>query len=238
MLPKIIFDTSAINALEERGAASAPLMRRLAWEYEVILTGINLEELIATKSADKRKALICRFERLLRPGRCIVPSGEVLRRMIASHVKAPAQFDWMKVDVRMPQGFENMLARRDYLDDAYCAEPRTEQRNVEKTFKRLLSGIRPALDEIPAEERPDTFERYVTMIEAHPQLRRKYYGSGVYQNVSGVDLTEPEVKDFLRQCPPFHASCLAQEMGFYSWSLRGRPGPKDQIGRASCRERV
>jgi hypothetical protein len=39
--------------------------------------------------------------------------------MIASHVEAPAQFDRTKVDVRMPQAFEDMLARRDYLGAAY-----------------------------------------------------------------------------------------------------------------------
>ena len=55
MLTKIIFDTSGINALEDGGAESSPLMRKLAWDYDVILTFTNAEELISTPSPERRE---------------------------------------------------------------------------------------------------------------------------------------------------------------------------------------
>src|SRR5208337_697696 len=100
LAPKIILDTSAINALEDRGADSAPLMRRLAWELEVILTFTSLEELVSTPSPRERDALVRRFERLRRPGKFIVPPHEIVRLMISSHDESPVQFDWARVDVR------------------------------------------------------------------------------------------------------------------------------------------
>lgn len=233
MLPKIIFDTSGINALEDGGVNSAPLMRRLAWEFEVILTGISFEELISTPRIKEREALIRRFQRLLRPGKCIVPSNEILQLMISSHDKSPTQFDWTMVDVRMPPSREDMIARRDWrdcLDDTACADQLIEQRQMERCFKQLLKSVRPPLDAIPTEERPGSFGEFLATDEADGQFRWKI-GRGIYRRVSGKRLTEPEITDFVMRCPPFRALCLGQAMGFYHWSLRGQRGRKDPAGR-------
>jgi len=55
VIPTIIFDTSGINALENGGAASEPLMRRLQCGFKVILTFTSAEELIATPELEKKK---------------------------------------------------------------------------------------------------------------------------------------------------------------------------------------
>lgn len=230
MLPRIIFDTSGINALEARGADSAPLMRRLAWRFDVILCATNLEELVSTASVEKRKALVRRFERLLRSGRCLVSPGEIVELMISSHVEAPAQFDWMQVDVRMPPGFDLMMKQRDHLDDGFCEEQRVEQQGTEKAFKQLLKSVRPALDEIPTQERPISFQEFLKIVEADGQFLWNFE-RGIYEMVSGESLAEQEIRDFARKCPPFHAICLGQSFGFYGWSLRGQRGRKDAAGR-------
>ena len=158
---KIILDTSAINALEDRGADAAPLMRRLAWDFEVILTFTGLEELISTPSPTERSALVRRFDRLRRPGRCIVPPCEIFHLMMASRAADPARFDWKNVDVWVSPESEALIAERDYLDDTFCEEHKIEQQGCETEFKQVLKSVRPALDETPAQERPDSYEELV-----------------------------------------------------------------------------
>jgi hypothetical protein len=221
VLPKVVFDTSGINALEDGGADSARLMRTLAWECEVLLTFINAEELISTPSPNERNALIGRFSRLLRPGRCIVPPGEIVRLMISAHVRAPDQFDWTRVDVMMPPAFEDAIIQRDCLDDAFCTEQGIEQRSTEKQFKQLLKSVRPELDKIPPQDRPDNYQEFAAICEGDNQFVWNF-GRGIYETVSGEQLPEPEIRKFITGCPPFYALCLGQVMGFYGWSLRGQ----------------
>jgi len=201
-------------------------MRKLAWEFEVVLTYVNLQEIISTTSTERRRSLIDRFKRLLRPGRCLIPPGEIVRQMISAHVKAPGDFDWMNVDVGMPQGFEDLMSRRDYLDEEFCTDQRIEQREVEKRFRQSLKSLRPALDEIPVSDRPASFEEFVTMEADGKPLWD--FGPGIYYKASGVRLADPEIKDFMKRCPPFHALCLGQTIGSYDWSLGRQQGPKNQ----------
>jgi hypothetical protein len=197
-------------------------MRKLAWDYDVILTFTNAEELISTPSPERRESLICRFERLLRPGKCIVPPARIIKRMISAHVGGPAQFDWTKVDVMTPIGiFEELIARRNGLDDAFCTEQRTEQKRGEKEFKRLLKSIRPAPDEIPPKDRPN-YQEVVAISEADGQFVWNLW-RGIYKTISGRQLNEAEIKEFIKACPPVNAISLGQVMGFYGWSLRGQP---------------
>ncbi len=67
--PRIIFDTSGINKLEDGGFTSEPLMRALECGYEVILTAMSADEIISTKSPVRRDALLSRLG-----GCCTEPS--------------------------------------------------------------------------------------------------------------------------------------------------------------------
>jgi hypothetical protein len=228
VLPRIIFDTSGINALEDGGADSAPLMRSLAWEFDTIPTFTNAEELISTQSPARRESLICRFERLLRPGKSIVPPTEIIQRMILTHAAAPTRFDWTKVDIKVPWGFEEIIAQRDGLDDEFCAEQRTGQLRVEKEFKDLWKGLRPGLDEISPEDGPASYEEVAKISVVDDFVSN--LGRGIYQSVSGKQLTDPELNEFAIGCPPVCAIYWGQVMAFYVWSFRGQsraPGRND-----------
>lgn len=203
-------------------------MRRLAWEFEVILSFTSLEELISTPSARERDALVRRFERLRRPGKCIAPPHEIIRLMVSSHVEGPAGFDWTKVDVRMSPAAESLIGQRDYLDDAFCAEQKREQREFEGKFKGALKSVRPPLDDIPTDERPGSFKDLVAIHQANGRWNLV---RGLYQTVSGKELTEPETDEFLKACPPLRALSFGQLMGFYRWSLRGQRGRRTAAGR-------
>jgi hypothetical protein len=230
LLPKIILDTSAINALEDRGADAVPLMRRLAWDFEVILTFTNLEELLSTPSPTERSALLHRFDRLRRPGRCIVPPCEIFPLMMASYAEDPTRFDWTNVDVRVSPEGEALIAQRDFLDDTFCEGHRAEQQGREKEFKQVLKSVRPALDEIPVEERPSSYEEFVAGDESQGKFVPNFV-RGCYRTVTGNELTEMDVNEFVQRCAPVRALALGQLMGFYGWSLRGQRGRKDPAGR-------
>jgi hypothetical protein len=47
--PRIIFDTTGINKLEDGGSASEPLMRALESGYEVILIAMSADEVRALR---------------------------------------------------------------------------------------------------------------------------------------------------------------------------------------------
>lgn len=143
--------------------------------------------------------------------------------MISSHVERPARFDWTTVDVWMSPASESAIVRRDYLDDAFCAEQKIEQRGLEKQFRQVLKSVRPALDEIPTQERPGSYEELVASDEEHGRFVWNLV-RGNYQTVSGRQLTEPETNEFVKACPPLRALGLGQLMGFYGWSLRGQRG--------------
>jgi hypothetical protein len=44
LLPRIIFDTSGLNKLEDDGRASEPLMKRLECGFEVIVTAMSADD--------------------------------------------------------------------------------------------------------------------------------------------------------------------------------------------------
>jgi hypothetical protein len=62
--PRIVFDTTGINELENGGFGSEPLMRALECGYDVILTAMSADEIISTRSPMRREALLFRFGRL------------------------------------------------------------------------------------------------------------------------------------------------------------------------------
>jgi hypothetical protein len=225
MLPKIIFDISGINALEDGGAESAPLMRRLAWDFEVILTCLNLEEIISTQCAQKRAALVCRFNRMLRPGKCLLPPSKILRLMVSAHVSASSELDWKTVDVSMPPEVECLIGEPGFPDNELCSDQRIEQRERIKEFEQILKSVRPALHAITPSERPGTFEQYLAIEDAGgpPKLA---FGHGVYVELSGNQPTDLEYQHFIQRCPPWRALFLGQDVGFYYWSLQGKLGGK------------
>jgi hypothetical protein len=225
VIPTIIFDTSGINALENGGAASEPLMRRLQCGFKVILTFTSAEELIATPELEKREALLARFERLWRLGaECICPPHEIMRLLIYAHSSDPSQFDWTKVGVRTPEcrDLEYAIARRD-LDNELCIQQRTENLESEKGFQGIWKGLRPKVDPIFMEE---PFRRPNNYGEAVATGAAEYWGQKHYKSFSGSELTETEVQSFMEVCPPFRAYCYGTVMAEYNWALRAYDGNK------------
>jgi hypothetical protein len=225
MRPRIIFDTSAINALEDGGADSIPLMRRLAWDFEVVLTQINLEEILCTSCPERRADLLARFKRLLRHRKCIVTPLEIVQRMISTHLEDPTGFDWRRVDVGMPDQFYSML-ERDEFDEVLSEAQRNQNRDIEKGFRAVLKSVRPPLDAMEPDERPTSFEDTLAQTNGF-ELR---FAKDIYEDHSRQQMTEGQIEEFVRVCPPMNCAGLSQVMGFHRWSLRNRPSTKKDPG--------
>jgi hypothetical protein len=218
--PRIVFDTTGINELEDGGSGSEPLMRALECGYEVILTAMSADEIISTKSPARREALLSRFGRLLYSAKCIWPPHEIIRLLVSAHVRNPAEFDWTRVDVRA-RAYEDAIPRRDF-DDPLCVLQRKEQFRVQEQFEKMWKGLRPKLDEIlkkdPA-KRPTTYQQAVEIASVHGRLLWSF-GAGLYERVAGKEPTDPEIKAFMDVCPPFRATCYGLVMAWYNGSLR------------------
>jgi hypothetical protein len=153
--------------------------------------------------------------------------------MMASHVEDPATFDWANVDVWVSPEGEAFIAQGDYLDDAFCEERKVEQRGFEKEFKQVLKSVRPALDGIPAQERPDSYEELVASDESQGRFVCNFV-RGIYRTVTGKELTGLEVSEFVEQCPPVRALAFGATDGF----LRVVPARTTRTQRPSWSERL
>jgi hypothetical protein len=223
-LPRIIFDTTGINKLEDGGAASEPLMKGLECGFEVILTAMSADEIISTKTPERKEALLTRFGRLLYPAKCIWPPHEIIRLLVSAHFSDPTQFDWTKVDVRA-RAYEVAIPLRDF-DDELCIQQRAEQFQVQERFEKMWKGLRPFLDAILAKDpskRPTSYREAVAIAVRDGGVLWGF-GQELYKYVSGKQLTEAGINEFMDVCPPLRAVCYGLVMAWYNGSLRVQDG--------------
>lgn len=197
-------------------------MRGLECGFEVILTAMSVDELIATPKPKTREALLRRLARLMKSGKCIWPPHEITRLMISAHRIHSSQFDWTKVDVRARE-YEVAIPRRDF-SDALCVKQRTQQLKTEKDFEKTWKRIRPQLDEILDPSKRPTSYREAVAIAARDGGVLWSFGRSLYQKVSEKQPSEAEIKSFMDACPPFRAACYGLVMAWYNWSLREQDG--------------
>jgi hypothetical protein len=230
-LPRIIFDTSAINHIEDGGQQFEPLMRGLECGFEVILPAMCADEIASTSKVTKREALFSRFDRLLSMAWCIMPSHEIVRRLVAAHV-GNAHFDWTNVDVRAP-GYEIAIPARDF-DDATCTENRAQQFKAQARWERVWKELRPKLDQIFANDpssRPASYREYAALAASEGGLLWMY-ARRLYKGLSGKQLTGLEIRSFVEGCAPFRAACYGLVMASFNGSVRppdGGPKPPGRI---------
>ena len=231
MVPRIIFDTSGLNCLEDSGVASESIMRGLQCGFNVVLTGMSVEEIIATRTEERREALLRRCDRLLQSAQCLWPPQEIVRLLISAHFANPSTFDWTKVDVRA-RAYEAAIPRRDFTD-AVCVEQGRQHFQLEKNFRKYWTRLRPKLDAILAQDpskRPNTYHDAVTIALRDAGV---LWGLGqrLYKYVPKREPSEAEIKSFMDVCPPFRAACYGLVMAWYNWSLRPQDDQTATAGR-------
>ncbi len=144
--PRIVLDTTVINHLEDGNEGSEPLMRGLELGYDVRLPAMVVDEILATKSQERRDALLCRFARLLANGKCVWPPNEVIRLHARAYHENPRAYDWNRVHVRAREYEQAVLSRT--LPEDLFAETRKLQFKLPKEFEQGWTSLRPKLAEI------------------------------------------------------------------------------------------
>jgi len=232
-LPTIGFDTSAINALENAGLLSEPLMAGLEAGFHVVLPALSAEEVISAQKEVRRNALLDRIVRLLRSGECLWPPHELLRLMVSAHFQSPSAFDWTRVPVRAKLYEEGIIAR-DFPAELF-KEQLEEHSKLIEGFENMWSPMRPKLDAVIAEgraKRPESFGEAMTEVATVEGGFFWTIARLLYQRVSGTELSETQLRSFLAACPPFRAVCFAMAMGWYNFALKvSQPGEPEPPGR-------
>jgi len=199
-------------------------MRGLECGFEVILSAMSADELMATKKRDRREALLSRFRRLLYSAKCIWPPHEIIRALVSAHVANPAQFDWTKVNVTARE-YEAGIPRCD-IDDELSAQQKKHQDKAKKDFDRMWKKLRPRLDVILAKDpskRPTSYREAVAIAVMDGGVLWGI-GRGLYKHVSVNDPSEADIRVFIDVCPPFRAACYGLVMAWYNESLRAKDG--------------
>jgi hypothetical protein len=219
-LPRIAFDTSALNAFAKDGSRSEPYIKALNCGFDVMLTGMSVDELLSTSDPDRREMLIASCQRLLASGRCVSPPNDIMASLVSAHAKNPARFDWRRVDIRA-QVYERAIIDRDFTDEL-CVEQLKEQQLVEEEFMGYWEQLRSKLEPIIAKDpgkRPTSYKQAVEIATLSTPNVLWGIGRGLYSRVSGVPLTDADIKAFLDVCPPFRAACYGLLGSWYDVAL-------------------
>jgi hypothetical protein len=135
------------------------------------------------------------------------------------------------VDVEA-KGFERALALRMFTEDV-CVEQRGDQFSKAEEYAKFWKGLRPKLDPTFAKRK---IKRPRSFVEATKIARRDggvlwSIGADLYKHESGIELSESEIKAFMKVCPPFLAVCYAICGSWFDWSLRPTHEKHVRVGR-------
>jgi hypothetical protein len=214
-LPVVIFDTSALSALI-KDEQFEPHVKALTCGFDVWLTAMSVDEIIATPVPETRETLIAGLQRLLASGRCVWPPHEVLTLMCAAHAGNPKSFDWRTVNIRTTR-YERAIIDREFTEDL-CETQLREQRSVEEGYMEFWQGLRGKLDTfLVAANRPRSYGEAAEIARTGKVLSG--LGKPLYQRGSGTSLDDDQIKAFMDACPPFRAICYGLVGTWYDVSL-------------------
>jgi hypothetical protein len=219
------FDTSAINALEDGGVNSEPLMKVLEHGFDVRLFGMTAEECLATpaKKAARREALLTRCERLLASGRCLWPPHEVIRLLMSAHFRDPARFKWQEVDVRASV-YEQAIIRRDFTEEL-AAEHLQAQLETQKEFEKMWARLRQHLNAVRMMDPshwPLSFQAALPFLRGDGSANGLLWAFGqmLYERATGSRLSYSEIKAFIDACPPIRACAYGLGLTWFDRCVR------------------
>jgi hypothetical protein len=183
------------------------------------LTETNLAEIGATQNPERRAKLLNVCQRLVGAGECIGPYHWIVEEQVRTHATRPDTFNWRRIEVRMP-ALEKEVARPEFLnDDALAAEMCADFEKAGDEFDQLFRSAREAFP-IPKDERiqmtlADTIESLE--VDGSPHWR---LATDIYERYAQQRPSEPEVRAFVRLCPPFNMMMLGSIVAQFHRSVR------------------
>jgi hypothetical protein len=154
-LQKIIFDTSAINALEAEKDLVA-ITQSLSVAFRAGIPETTVSEVIACPDEPKRRRLLDVLNRLLRSGNCIMPFQWIVEEQAKAYQRDPLRYDWKRLDLRFKEG-ESEIARQEIVH-SLSEETRASQKAWENQFQNIYRDAKPAFQALfeVSESRSDT----------------------------------------------------------------------------------
>lgn len=225
---KLIFDTSAINALAD-DPDSAAIAASLGSAYRVGITETVMSEVIADPDVQRRTGRFELMKRLLSAGNCLMPFNWIIEEQAKSYVRDPSTYEWKRLDVRLRMG-EEEIVRQKFIH-SLSDETLVNQKDWEKGFKTIFENARPSFQRIFENEaglRPSL--QKVTGILLGDGGAHLSIGSGLVERATGMGLEEAQVKNFVERCPPFKALLVALCVAQYDRCIRGEGDPS--LGKA------
>lgn len=212
----LIFDTSGLNALADDLDAGA-LMAGVAAGYFVRLTETNVAELVATRSAERRRQLIEVCQQLRGAGECVQPYNRIIEKLASAYAAAPQSFDWRRVNISCPE-LERELARPALLNnDSVSEEVRSDFKALNRSFEELYRGAR---ERFPVDSQdPVSFPGTVDIAatEGGPFWT---LAADMYSKAASNHIQEPDIRAFTHSCPPFNSLILALFVAQYHRCIR------------------
>ena len=227
LIPKLIFDTSAINALANDGDVRA-ISEAICIAYEFVITETVLSEIVADPDEARRNHRLDVMKRLLMCGKCAMPFHWIIEEHAKAYQQNPKDYDWEKLNVRFLEA-EHEIARQNFLH-SLSAETLTHNRNAEDQFIALFATARPHFQKlfVDGKERPSLEEVANILVRkggAHFEI-----AMDLYERAAGRRPSDGEIKDFVERCPPFKALIMALCFSQYDICIRRDNAPR--LGKA------
>lgn len=144
--PILTFDTSAINRLADDPACKS-LIDGLASGFFVRLTFTSIDEVAQNSCGARREHLFGVCKQLLTSGDCLLPVGELLRKLVLAFENGSSAFALAQIDVRLGEAKERTL-RGANVADVLSDAVRREAEPYKKKFEQINAEAKPAFDKV------------------------------------------------------------------------------------------
>lgn len=216
-LRKIIFDASAINALEADKDLVA-ITQSLSVAYKVGIPETTLSEIIACRDGQERRRLLDVCKRLLTSGNCIMPFQWIVEEQAKAYQRDPSGYEWRRLNVPFKEG-ESEIARQEIIH-SLSEETRANQKAWEKQFQQIYRDAKNAFQTLfeASEKRPslrEVTDKLLAEGGAHLAI-----GADLVERATGACISEADTKDFMERCPPFKALLMALCFAQYDRCIR------------------
>lgn len=240
----LLFDTSAHDRLVKMGESANPIYTSIRNQFFFRLAGSAFEEIVSIPDAAERIAQVDGCRRLTQ-GRwwdCLYPPGEVLRIFITAHAADPANFHWLKVDVRSGGLAYELRTGELTADDALALLQKTEQYAAQTGYRQSWQRLRAELDPIFKKQKLPRPKAFADAFRNHSSALLPALGKGLYDaglrataalqgESSPTDIPPSVVQHFFDNCPPFRAMLCGVMMSWYNGSVKHPSGERLAAGR-------
>jgi len=230
--PKVLFDTSGINFLNDDPSREIRLRTLRGCCYPRV-SFTALDEVAGTPEAYRRRQLLETFLRLQNAGDCLLPFHLLLINHVQSY-SSEESYDWSKVDSTGYKLEEAIVEFRQDLSDELAAAQGEEIRSSERRYKGMFETVRRNLAEVLEGHDSWSLRQFMEFVfkadgsywgTAAGLMTRALTAEGeqpsatseadslaetaeTFSSTVRREFSAQEAREFASECPPFRAMLL------------------------------